>query len=214
MVENEAASSSEVKRLFGTLVKELRESKFRLAYGSDGFSAPYIQVLNMPERRNSVPGVTTSNRTTIRICTYDEYLQYLENTFPRLIDQLTAACLRERPFIVIEGWIRYIELGKILLSFARTHTLNVRCVDYGQCDSRLNAVRLHFDEGAQQWRIATGPVEDLLRDPRRRGRSWSARWNPRWVLGRKTARLGLARENEGQGRTRGEGVAEEVPAGS
>ena len=186
----------DVHQLFDSLVRELQAAGYVLSLGGESFADPYVQILNRPERR-SLAAPTPSSRTTIRLHRSDAYLRYLENSYPRIFEGLAAAVRADRPFLVVESWLPYVDLGQRLLAFAREHQLNLRCVDYARRESRLNGVRVWFDQARHQWRAVEGPVDEVLRDPRRSRRSWAAAWNPRWALGRAAGRMNLAARRVG-----------------
>jgi hypothetical protein len=163
----------EVQRLFEELVGEVEKEGFHMAVGADGLCGPYIQILDLPERRGLVNEITPSNRTTIRLHTFDEHLRYLRNSYPHLEDRIAAEVHPDRPFLVIETRFRYIELGKLLLAFGRACGMNIRCIDHGKAESRLNGLRMYFDEDSFQWKAEAGAVDELLRDPRAHPRSWA-----------------------------------------
>ncbi|MBA2564653.1 MAG: hypothetical protein H0V09_04430 [Gemmatimonadetes bacterium] len=183
--------SSDVNRLFDALVEELRGSGYVLVAEGETHGGRSVQIETPPERRPHA-GVTPGRRTTVRLYDADAYLPYLENSFPRLCDRLMLACRAQRPFLVVEGWIRYIDLGQRLLRFGVQNELNVRCVDYSRGESRLNGLRVYFDRSSNQWCTGEGDVQELLRDPRRRSRSWTSSLDPRWHLNRTVLRLNSA----------------------
>lgn len=178
-----------VLRLFDGLARRLRDAGDRFMVGAESPQAPYLRIVSLPERRALQALVTTERRTSVRLVAYDEYLRYLENSFPRLYEQLVRSCVPGRPFLVIEGWIRYVALGTRLAAFARENGLNVRCVDFAGNESRLNGLRITFDLACHQWRLAAGSVEDVLRDPRREPRSLADAWDPRWPASRIAERV-------------------------
>jgi hypothetical protein len=182
-------TTPDVLRLFDGLARRLRDAGDRFIVGAESAQAPYLRIVSLPERRALQTLVTTERRTSVRLVAYDEYLRYLENSFPRLYDELVRACVPARPFLVIEGWIRYVALGTRLAAFARENGLNVRCVDFAGNESRLNGLRIYFDLACHQWRIAAGSVEDVLRDPRREPRSLAEAWDPRWPASRVAGRV-------------------------
>lgn len=187
---------TDVNLLFGSLIEELNAKEFLLAFGSEGPTGPYVQILSRPERRPLEVGITPHNRTTVRLQPYTSYLAFLESSFPRLGRAIAEACREDRPFLVIESWLRYVALGRCLLDFARAHGLNVRVLDYAGGESRLNGVRIRYDEAVHQWRAEEGSVDDLLRDPRKRRRTLLARLDFRWRLKRLAARLSLRQRRE------------------
>jgi hypothetical protein len=182
-------ATPDVLHLFDALARRLREAGDRFIVGAESPRAPYLRIVSLPERRSLQGLVTPERRTSVRLVPFDEYLRYLESSFPRLYDELARACVPGRPFLVIEGWIRYVALGTRLAAFAREHALNVRCVDFAGNESRLNGLRIHFDLARHQWRISAGSVEDVLRDPRREPRSLADAWNPRWPASRVAGRV-------------------------
>jgi hypothetical protein len=187
----------EVRRLFEALVRELHDGGYLLALGAESWSAPYFQILSPPERRSLSPQVGPETRTVVRVYPSRAYFSYLENSFPRLYDRLREACHPGRPFLVVERWLPYVDLGNRLLRFTRDRGLNLRCVDYASGESRLNGVRVHFDPASHRWRVEDGAVDELLRDPRRRSRSWLSALNPRWSLTRMAGRLGVGGRGAG-----------------
>lgn len=186
------AATSEVVTLFEALVGELSGAGYLLVLGSEGPDAPYAQVRSRPERKQVAERWNASSGTCLRFYPCATYLNHLENAFPRLFEDLAPACRPDRPFLVVERWIRYIDLGERLRRFAREHDLNVRCSDRASGETRVNAVRVRFDRRSHQWRLGEGAVEDLLRDPRRRPRSWLANRDLRWPATRLATRLGHA----------------------
>jgi hypothetical protein len=192
MRRSDRQPTSDVRALFESLVRELDAGGYLLAVGSESRTAPYVQILNRPERRSLAPALTAANRTMVRLVPAREYLAYLDTCFPRLYDRLLGECHPDRPFLVVERWVRYVDLGKRLLGFGRDHGLNLRCVDYARGESRINGLRIVFDHATYRWRIADGSVDELLQDPRRGDRSWLASMNPRWPLHRMAGRLNFA----------------------
>jgi hypothetical protein len=178
-----------VQALFEALLRDLDHGQYALAVGSESRTAPFVQILSRPERRSLGPALTPGNRTMVRLVPAREYLTYLDACFPRLFERLLAASHPERPFLVVESWVRYVDLGKRLLGFARRNGLNLRCVDYARRESRLNGVRVVFDQVTYRWRIEEGSVDELLRDPRDRKRTWLSMLDPRWPLHRAAGRI-------------------------
>ena len=176
--------SPELSDLFRRLVREIHAAGGLPALGTDGPQGPYLQVRSRPERREQAARLSASSRTTVRLYPHEAYLRFLENTFPSLHAELVASCRPGRPFLVVEGWLRYVKLGERLLRFARDNGLNLRYVDYQRGESRLNGVRVTFDHTTQRWRASEGSVEELLRDPRGGRRSWMSALDPRWRLAR------------------------------
>jgi hypothetical protein len=174
----------EVGPLFTALVAELHNAGYFVSLGSEDPSAPYVQILSRPERRELVSRLNPQVRTTVRLYLYDAYLDYLARSFPRLLERFEIATRRGRPFLVIEEWIPYIDLGRRLLDFAREHDLNLRCLNHGRMESRLNGLRVYYDRVSQEWRVTDQSVDEILRDPRSRSRSWLERRNPWWSMGR------------------------------
>ncbi len=184
--------TGDISQLFEALVRELHVGRYLLAVGSESRVSPYVQILSHPERKGPASRPRPASRTLVRLSPARDYLAYLDNCYPRLYERLHAACRRDRPFLIVERWVRHVDLGERLLRLARENDLNVRCVDYARGESRLNGVRVVFDRASYRWRVEEGPVEELLRDPRRRRRSWASAWNLRWPLHRAAGRLSVA----------------------
>jgi hypothetical protein len=181
----------DISCLFAALVRDLYLGQYELAVGSESRASPYVQILSHPERRGARARLTPAKRTMVRLSPARDYLAYLDNCYPRLYEHLHAACRPDQAFLVVERWVRHVDLGERLLRFGRENDLNLRCVDYARRESRLNGVSVVFDRASYRWRLEEGAVDELLRDPRRRDRSWTSALNPRWPLHRAADRLSL-----------------------
>jgi hypothetical protein len=175
-------------RLFQQLVRSLDEGGYRLSLGSESPSAPFVQVVTPPERRSLAATHTVARRTLVRLSPGPEYLAYLDSSFPRLYKSLQPSCDPRAAFLIVERWVRHVGLGERLLLFAHDHGLNLRCVDYTMGENRVNGSRIVFDQASRRWRLEEGRADELLRDPRRRDRTWLSGLDPRWPLHR-AARL-------------------------
>jgi hypothetical protein len=184
--------TDDVSRLFRELIRELDAGRYDLTVGSESPVSPYEHILSRPERRRTRSSSRPRGFTLVRLSPAREYLAYLDTCYPRLYETLRAGCNRERPFLVIERWTQHVDLGERLLRLARTHDLNLRCVDYARGESRLNGLRVVFDRATYRWRVEPAAVEDLLRDPRRRRRGWVSAMNPGWPIHRAASRLSVA----------------------
>jgi hypothetical protein len=187
-------STDEISTLFRALIRELDSGRYALTVGSESPVSPYVHILGRPHRTRSRSSSRPRGFTLVRLSPARDYLAYLDTCYPRLYETLRAGCNPDRPFLVIERWSRHVDLGERLLRLARTHDLNLRCVDYARGESRLNGLRVVFDRATYRWRAEPASVEDLLRDfPLRHGRrDWVSVMNPRWPVRRAARRLSLA----------------------
>ncbi len=184
--------AGDVSRLFEQLVRSLDEGGYRLSFGSESPSAPFVQVVTPPERRSLAATQTAARRTLVRLSPGPEYLVYLDSCFPRLYESLQPSCDPRASFLIVERWVQHIELGERLLRFAHDHGLNLRCVDYALGENRVNGARIVFDQANRRWRLEEGRADELLRDPRRHDRNWLSGLNPRWPLHRAARRVNSA----------------------
>ena len=182
--------TGDISKLFEALIREL-DGRYALAVGSESPVSPYVHILSRPDRRG-LSRACAAGFTLVRLSPARDYLAYLDTCYPRLYETLLGACRRDRPFLIVEHWTRHADLGERLLRLARAYDLNLRCVDYARGESGLNGVRVVFDRAIYRWRVEAGAVEDLLRDPRRRHRTWVSAMNPRWPLHRAAGRLSVA----------------------
>lgn len=184
--------AGDVSRLFEELVRSLDEGGYRLSFGSESPSAPFVQVITPPERRSLAVAHTAARRTHVRLSPGPEYLAFLESCFPRLFESLQPSCDPGAAFLIVERWVQHVELGERLLRFAHDHGLNLRCVDYALGENRVNGTRIVFDQANRRWRLEAGRAEELLRDPRGRDRNWLSGLDLRWTLHRAARRVNSA----------------------